>query len=117
VGNTTGVGGRNQEFALVWGQVLGSGRLASTRVVVVAMDSDGTDGPGTQHKDSSGQPICMAGGIVDGHTMAKAAELGIDVAAELQNHNSTMVLMELNSAIYTGNTGICLGDLRGAIVR
>jgi glycerate 2-kinase len=117
VGDTTGVGGRNQEFALVWGQVLGDGRLASKRVVVAAMDSDGTDGPGTQHKDGSGQPICMAGGIVDGYTMEKAAELGIDVAAELQNHNSTMVLIKLNSAIYTGNTGLCLGDLRVAIVR
>jgi glycerate 2-kinase len=117
VGDATGVGGRNQEFALLWGQALGDGRLASKRIVVAAMDSDGTDGPGTQHKDGSGEPICMAGGIVDGYTMERAAEVGVDVAAELGNHNSTMALMQLGSAIFTGNTGMALGDLRVAVVR
>jgi glycerate-2-kinase len=116
-GDATGVGGRNQEFALLWGRALGEGRLASKRVVVAAMDSDGTDGPGTQLAGDAGEPICMAGGIVDGHTMEQAGELGVDVAAELANHNSTFALMELNSAIYTGNTGACLGDLRVTIVR
>jgi glycerate 2-kinase len=116
IGDATGVGGRNQEFALLWGQALGSGRLASKRVVVAAMDSDGTDGPGTQHK-GTGQVICMAGGMVDGHTLEEAAQRGVDVAAELRNHNSTMALIELDSAIYTGNTGMALGDLRVAVVR
>lgn len=117
VGNATGVGGRNQEFALLWGQALGSRRVASRRVVVAAMDSDGTDGPGTQHLEGFAEPVCMAGGMVDGHTMEMAAEVGVDVAAELRNHNSTMALMKLRSAIYTGNTGMGLGDLRVAIVR
>ena len=116
IGDATGVGGRNQEFALLWGQALGSGRLASKRVVVAAMDSDGTDGPGTQHK-GTGEVLCMAGGIVDGDTLQEAAERGVDVAAELHNHNSTMALMALDSAIHTGNTGMALGDLRVAIVR
>jgi glycerate-2-kinase len=114
-GDATGVGGRNQEFALAWGRLLGSGRLASNSVVVAAMDSDGTDGPGTQL--IGGEYLCMAGGVVDGSTMDEAARLGVDVAAELDNHNSTMALMKLKSAIYTGNTGTCLGDLRVAIVR
>ncbi len=116
VGNATGIGGRNQEFALLWGQVLGTGLLASKRVVVAAMDSDGTDGPGTQHMDGSGDVLCMAGGVADGYLMEEAASLGVDVAAELLNHNSTTALMALKSAIYTGNTGTCLGDLRVAIV-
>ncbi|MBN1935741.1 MAG: DUF4147 domain-containing protein [Anaerolineae bacterium] len=116
VGDATGIGGRNQEFALRWAQTLGSGRLASTRVVVAAMDSDGTDGPGTQHA-GAGETICMAGGIVDGYTMALAAERGVDVTAELGNHNSTIALIELDSAIHTGNTGACLGDLRVTLVR
>jgi glycerate 2-kinase len=116
IGDATGVGGRNQEFALLWGQALGSGRLASKRVVVAAMDSDGTDGPGTQHKDT-GKPICMAGGIVDGHMLEMAAETGVDVVAELANHNSTVALVKLKSAIHTGNTGMALGDLRVTIVR
>lgn len=114
-GEATGVGGRNQEFALTWGRLLGRGRLASTRIVVAAMDSDGTDGPGTQLV--GGEPLCMAGGIVDGSTMETATQLGLDLAAELANHNSTMALRTLHSAIYTGNTGTCLGDLRVAIIR
>jgi glycerate 2-kinase len=115
VGDATGIGGRNQEFALVWGQILGEGRLASVRVVVAAMDSDGTDGPGTQL--AGGENICMAGGIVDGETVAEAEALGINLDAELANHNSTMALIRLKSAIHTGNTGTCLGDLRVALVR
>ncbi len=100
---------------LAWGQLLGSGRLASKRVVVAAMDSDGTDGPGTQLMDD--KYLCMAGGVVDGSTMEEAARLSVDVAAELDNHNSTFALMKLKSAIYTGNTGTCLGDLRVAIIQ
>jgi glycerate 2-kinase len=116
VGNATGIGGRNQEFALLWGQALGTGLLASKRVVVAAMDSDGTDGPGTQNIDGSGDVPCMAGGVADGYLLEEAASLGVDVASELQRHNSTPALMALSSAIYTGNTGTCLGDLRVAIV-
>jgi glycerate 2-kinase len=114
VGDATGIGGRNQEFALLWGQMLGEGRLASKRIVVAAMDSDGTDGPGTQL--AGGETICMAGGIVDGETVSEAVTLGLDLDVELANHNSTMALMQLRSAIHTGNTGTCLGDLRVALV-
>jgi glycerate-2-kinase len=124
IGDATGIGGRNQEFALLSGQALGTGRLARptaegrARIVVAALDSDGTDGPGTQHKSLTGslEPACMAGGIVDGGTMAEAVERGVDVAAELANHNSTVALLDLDSAIYTGNTGMCLGDLRVLVV-
>jgi glycerate-2-kinase len=115
IGNATGVGGRNQEFSLVWGQALGGGPYQSKNVVVAAMDSDGTDGPGTQLV--GGEYMCMAGGVTDGYTMEVAAREGVDVAAELANHNSTMALMKLKSAISTGNTGLCLGDLRVAVVR
>ncbi|NLT74366.1 MAG: DUF4147 domain-containing protein [Chloroflexi bacterium] len=114
VGDATGVGGRNQEFALSWGCLLSSGRLASRRVVVAAVDSDGTDGPGTQL--SGGEPICMAGGVTDGYLGEEADAAGIDLAAELANHNATVPLMRLKNAIYTGNTGTCLGDLRVAVV-
>jgi len=114
VGEATGVGGRNQEFALAWGTFLDSGRIASRRVAVAAVDSDGTDGPGSQLV--GGEPICMAGGVVDGFLASEARAAGIDLAAELANHNATMPLMQLESAIYTGNTGTCLGDLRVAVV-
>jgi glycerate-2-kinase len=114
VGDATGVGGRNQEYALASAALLGSGRLASKRIVVAAMDSDGTDGPGTQLV--GGEYICMAGGLVDGYTLGEAAEHGVNIEAELANHNATMPLMKLGSAIHTGNTGTCLGDLRVTVV-
>jgi glycerate-2-kinase len=93
-------------------------RAGGGRVVVAALDSDGTDGPGAQHRSLTGseEPACMAGGIVDLYTMQEAAERGVDVAAELANHNSTIALLDLDSAIYTGNTGMCLGDLRVLVV-
>jgi hydroxypyruvate reductase len=123
VGDATGIGGRNQEFALLAAPALAGGRLSlsprqgGARIVVAALDSDGTDGPGAQHHSLEGEgPRCMAGGIVDGLTMAEAAERGVDVAAELANHNSTIALLDLDSAIYTGNTGMCLGDLRVLVV-
>lgn len=113
--DSTGVGGRNQEFALLWGQALSGGPLASKRVVVAALDSDGTEGTGM--KNEAGEIISMAGGVADGYLLEMAGEAGVDVAAELRNHNSTMALLKLNSAIYTGNTGMALGDLRVALVR
>ncbi len=59
----------------------------------------------------------MAGGIVDGYTLEEAERAGVDVDAELAGHNSTIALMKTGSAIHTGNTGACLGDLRVALVR
>lgn len=114
IGDATGVGGRNQEFALTAAALLGQGRIASKRIIVAAMDSDGTDGPGTQLV--GGEYICMAGGLVDGYTLEEAAERDIDIDAELANHNATVPLMQLDSAIHTGNTGTCLGDLRVILV-
>jgi glycerate 2-kinase len=93
VGDASGVGGRNQEFALVWGRSLGRGRLASKRIVVAAMDSDGTDGPGIPQASAESELLCMAGGVVDGCTWDEAAGMAMDVDAELANHNSTVALM------------------------
>lgn len=113
--------GRNQEFVLLWARELGEGLIASKRVVVAAVDSDGTDGPGVQHHGvrgmADGEIVCMAGGVADGYSMELAAARGVDVNAELANHNSTVALAKLSSAIYTGNTGMALGDLRVAAVR
>jgi glycerate 2-kinase len=114
-GGTNGVGGRNQEFALLWAKSMTDRRFATKRVVVAAMDSDGTDGPGTQL--TGGEYVCMAGGVVDRYTMEEALEKEVNVDAELANHNSTIALMNLGSAIHTGNTGMAHGDLRVAVIR
>ena len=58
VGDATGMGGRNQEFALA-----AATRIAgSPNIVVASVDSEGGDGP-----------TDAAGGIVDGFTLERAA--------------------------------------------
>ncbi len=95
-GGATGKGGRNQEFALAVASWIGGNR----RIVVGAVDSDGTDGP-TE----------VAGGIVDGDTMQRAAAAGIDVFTELDNHNSNQVLTSLGDTVLTGQLGQNLRSL------
>jgi len=87
VGSATGKGGRNQEFALSTAPRI----EGSKSIVVAAADSDGSDGP-----------TSAAGGIVDGYTMGRAKEAGIDIYEELSNHNSNGVLARLGDAIITG---------------
>jgi glycerate-2-kinase len=97
VGNATGNGGRNQEFALATAARISG----SKRIVVASADSDGTDGPTT-----------YAGGIADGETYARAREAGFNVAAELANHNSSAVLTRLGDALHTGVRSTDVRDLR-----
>lgn len=107
VGREIGQGGRNQEFVLSAAQ----GIRGSKNITIASIDSDGTDGPGTQYiKEQKGLP-CMAGGIVDGYTQETALRMGVDIFDELRRHNSSKVLSRLESAIFTGNTGTCTGDL------
>ncbi len=97
VGDDTGRGGRNQEFVLA-----AAPRLAGTRRIVMAsVDSEGTDGP-----------TDAAGGIVDGETWARAAAAGVDVFAELANHNSYGALSALGDLLYTGIRGMNVRDVR-----
>jgi glycerate-2-kinase len=97
VGKSTGVGGRNQEFAL-WAASMIDGRR---NIVIASADSDGTDGP-----------TYVAGGIVDGHTMGRVREADIDIFRELDNHNSNAVLGKLGDHIITGARGTNVRDLR-----
>jgi glycerate 2-kinase len=96
-GETTGIGGRNQEFALSAAPMI----EGSTQIVVASVDSDGTDGP-----------TDVAGGIVDGDTMTRAQEVGVDVLDELNRHNSFGALTKLDDAILTGARGTNVQDLR-----
>ena len=96
-----GEGGPNQEFALSAALELGG----SERVVIAAIDSDGTDGP-----------TDIAGGIVDASTVQRAKEKGINISASLLQHNSYPVLRDLNDAIITGHTGTNVNDLKVLLV-
>jgi glycerate 2-kinase len=97
VGKATGKGGRNTEFALSTGPRIED----SERIVVASADSDGTDGP-----------TDVAGGIVDGLTMKRARDAGIDVYDELENHDSYGSLSRLEDTIKTGARGTNVQDLR-----
>ena len=92
-----GSGGPNQEFAL--GAALEIGDIGS--VVVVGLDSDGTDGP-----------TDLAGGVVDDQSLSRAREKGVDIFSSLKKHDATTALQKLGDAILTGNTGTNVNDLK-----
>ncbi|HHX43041.1 MAG TPA: DUF4147 domain-containing protein [Chloroflexi bacterium] len=96
-GPSCGLGGRNQEFV-----ASAAARIAgSRRIVIGSADSDGSDGP-----------TDYAGGIVDGETLRRATEAGLDVAEELRRHNSCGLLCALGDAIDTGILHTNVQDLR-----
>jgi glycerate 2-kinase len=96
-----GEGGRNQEFALATSiKINGSDRIA-----VASIGTDGTDGP-----------TDIAGAIVDGYTVKRATEKGIDVHENLIRHNSSFVFRQLRDAMLTGSTGTNVMDLRLLVI-
>lgn len=96
VGDEQGVGGRAQEFVLA-----AAPRIAgSENIVIAAAGTDGSDGP-----------TDVDGGIVDGYTMSRVAECGINLREELKRHNSNPVLSTLGDTIYTGVTGTNVRDI------
>jgi glycerate-2-kinase len=103
VGRACGIGGRNQEYALAAAlQIEGS-----PGIVIGAVDTDGTDGPGGQYAGGVQELPAVAGGLVDGYTVCLARERGLDVREALRRHDTTQLLMTLNSAIMASqNTGL-----------
>jgi len=96
-----GKGGPSQEL------VLGASLKidGSKKVVIASIDTDGTDGP-TE----------IAGGIVDGYTLKRAEEKGIDIFESLRKHNCYEALMKLQDAIITEPTGTNVMDLDIVVV-
>ena len=91
-----GTGGRNQQFALYC-----ASRIAGEQITVLSAGTDGIDGNSV-----------AAGGVVDGHTKSRAAELGVDVSRALREFDAFPVLHALGDAIVTGPTGNNIRDLR-----
>jgi glycerate 2-kinase len=91
-----GAGGPNEEAALAAALALRDG----ARVAAAFLDTDGSDG-GTD----------AAGGIVDGATLARAAEAGVDLRAALAAHRSRDALDRLDDLVLTGPTGTNVNDL------
>ncbi|NOY70450.1 MAG: glycerate kinase, partial [Deltaproteobacteria bacterium] len=97
----TGLGGRNQEFALVCAQKIADEK----NMVILSCGTDGTDGP-----------TDAAGAIADGSTIARASILHLDAGAYLSNNDSYHFFEKIKDLIKTGPTGTNVMDLRIVLV-
>lgn len=92
-----GRGGRNQEFALAAAlDIEGAHDL-----VVLSAGTDGTDGP-----------TDAAGAIADGHTAARARDLGLDPRRHLDDNDAYPLFERLDDLLTTGPTNTNVMDLR-----
>ncbi len=91
-----GQGGRNQELALAAAIALDGWENVS----VVALATDGTDGP-----------TDAAGAIVDGTTAARGRERGLDAGAYLRDNDAYHFFAALGDLIMTGPTNTNVNDL------
>ena len=91
-----GVGGRNQELALSAALNL----KETEECVIASLSTDGVDGP----TDS-------AGAIIDGSTLKRARQLGLDSEKYIANNDSHSFFSKLGDLIYTGVTGTNVNDV------
>ncbi len=105
VGKEKGVGGRNQEYCLAAAINING----SKRIVIGAVDTDGTDGPGGFRYD--GAPSCLSGAIVDGFTLEEANKKGINLWNALKSHATSEPLWALNCGV-VAEAGPSALDLR-----
>ncbi len=91
-----GIGGRNQQFALACAE-----KIAGENITVLSAGTDGVDG------NSS-----AAGVVVDGTTLDRARERGLDARVALEEFDAYPFFKALGDTIETGPTGNNLRDLR-----
>ena len=108
VNGETGIGGRNQEFALSGAEII----AGSPHIVIAAADTDGTDGPGGCFDEEAWELGFknLTGGIVDGDTAKEARERGICLKDALARHNTSGPLWKLDSGIWA-TQNISIQDL------
>lgn len=92
----TGIGGRNQQFALSCAE-----KIAGEEIAVLSAGTDGIDGNSP-----------AAGAVVDGSTLERAQKSGLDLHAALERFDAYPFFHPLEDAIETGPTGNNLRDLR-----
>lgn len=97
----SGLGGRNQEF--VTAAALEIANLHG--VVVLSAGTDGTDGP-----------TDAAGGIVDGTTVSRAQEQGLEAAEYLRRNDCYHFLNPLGDLVVTGPTFTNVMDIHIVLV-
>jgi glycerate 2-kinase len=91
-----GIGGRNQQFALACAE-----KIVKENITVLSAGTDGVDGNSP-----------AAGAVVDGTTMKRAEEIGLDARAALGNFDAYPLFKALGDAIEMGPTGNNVRDLR-----
>lgn len=92
-----GLGGRNQEFALAAALEIDG----LNGIVVLSGGTDGTDGP-----------TDAAGGIVDGTTVQRARDQGLNARSYLERNDSYPLLKAVGDLLITGPTLTNVMDLR-----
>jgi hydroxypyruvate reductase len=96
VGAKPGVGGRNQQFALYCAQ-----KIAGENITVLSAGTDGIDGNSN-----------AAGAVVDGTTVERAQQRGLDIPTALAHFNAYPLFDAIGDSIMTGPTGNNVRDLR-----
>jgi len=96
VSDKSGMGGRNQQFALYCAQ-----KIKGESITVLSAGTDGIDGNSP-----------AAGALVDGSTVSRASERGLELAAALSRFDAFPLLQSIGDAIVTGPTGNNVRDLR-----
>ncbi len=96
VGAKSGVGGRNQQFALYCAE-----KIAGENITVLSAGTDGIDGNST-----------AAGAIADGSTAERARLRSLEVEGGLRQFDAFPLFDAINDTIVTGPTGNNVRDLR-----
>jgi hydroxypyruvate reductase len=91
-----GRGGRNQEGALTAARAL----TGDPSTIFAALGTDGVDGP-----------TAAAGAIVDGNTIPRGTEVGLDAQRSLADNDSATYLAATGDLLITGPTGTNVGDV------
>ena len=97
-----GKGGRNQELAL--SAAFGIEKLEN--IVILSAGSDGTDGP-----------TDAAGGLVDGQSLHRMRQRGIQPGKSLADNDSYHALKDSGDLVITGPTGTNVNDLMMILCR
>jgi glycerate 2-kinase len=96
LGENPGLGGRNQEVALAAVDLLSN----RENVLFITLATDGDDGP-----------TDAAGAVVDGRTMKRGIQLGLDDQASLRAHAAYPYFDTLGDLLKPGPTGTNVNDL------
>lgn len=96
-----GLGGRNQEIALSAALRLGDAHTFA----LASLNTDGVDGP-----------TDAAGAIIDGNTLIRARNAGMEPEKYLAQNNSYNFFNSLGDLVFTGATGTNVNDILVLIV-